>query len=1088
MNKSTNPLKLFCALLAGLMMSVSAFAQTKPVTITVFDETGPLPGASIMVKGTTTGTMTDLDGNAVLDLKQGDVLEVSFIGYHTTEATVGSGDKLQVVLKEDTTLLDETIVVGYGVQKKETLTGAVSQIRTDDITNTKSPDALLSLQGKVPGLLIRDMGGKPGSFSTQLSLRGYGGSPMIVVDGVVRSQTMTRKSSGYAMSAKQVEEYTDISVLQEINPEDIESVSVLKDASAAIYGLGASNGVILITTKKGQSQTPSVSLTTSVRLTQPVTNHNVEDWVSFMRWDNAMADVGRIPHRFTEEEIAGYAAGDPAYQYTNWYDEVMKTFAVNQMHNASIRGGTDKVNYYFGVGYMDDSSIMKSEAYAYNRWNINGSVTANLTDNLKMTYTTSMRISNQNTPGNPDADWNMQYHIYATDPRIGVHPIKSVNPETGEIEYDLTHWSAGNENMNVVAMLDPESTGISKNISRTFNNTVDLQYTAPWLPGLTLQLSGAYDYSTGKFRSLVLQYDTYDYKTNTYAATSRAENEYSELYTDNQRLYGRFQANYNKRFGKHNIGATLAAEVTKNDRARIQGSRKYGNTTADSFYTHDILDQGLATTADNSGVRNSSASAGYIGRVTYDYAGKYLAEVMARVDGSYMYAPGYRWGVFPAYSLGWRISEENFFKQALPFINNLKFRWSDGFTGMTQGSAYAYIAGYTSSGSYIFSDGITTPAWNSTTVENTLLSWAKVRMMDFGIDWEMWHGKFGGTFDWFKRVVDGIAATRSVSLPDFYGVSLPQENLNVQENEGLELSLYTSGSVGQFNYRVTGSATYTRTRMTYIESENGKGYNSSMNYWKTSTLNRWSNARSASRYEWAGGQFTSLDYISNLGVLYDTNMTGSGNRDMVPGMYALVDRNGDGYITGDDMFYTWSDDNPPLQFGLTFSGNYKNLDFSLVFSGASLKSKSLGLSSYSGFGYLYQLPKMFTEDCWSVKNYGDDPWDPNTEWNSGYWPALARVRQVGNAHNVTYTSNQPYNFIDATYLRLKTIEVGYRFSPEFIRKIGIKSLRVYFNGGNLFTLCNKNLRFVDPESNDYGRAGGSFQINRSFSFGLNLNF
>lgn len=1087
MNKSTNPLKLFCAVLAGLMMSVSAFAQTKPVTITVFDETGPLPGASIMVKGTTTGTVTDLDGNAVLDLEQGDVLEVSFIGYNTAEATVGGGDRLQVVLKEDTTLLDETIVVGYGVQKKETLTGAVSQIRTDDITNTKSPDALLSLQGKVPGLLIRDTGGKPGAFNTELSLRGYG-APMIVVDGVVRSQTMVGKSRGYAMSAKQTQEYTDISVLQEINPEDIESVSVLKDASATIYGLGAANGVILITTKKGQSQTPSVSLSTSVRLTQPVTNHNVEDWVSFMRWDNAMSDVARLPHRFSDEEIAGYAAGDPAYQYTNWYDEVMKTFAVNQMHNASIRGGTDKINYYFGVGYSDDSSIMKSESYAYNRWNINGSVTANLTDNLKMTYTTSMRISNQNTPGNPDADWNMQYHIYATDPRIGVHPIKSVNPDTGEIEYDMTHWSAGNENMNVVAMLDSESTGISKNTSRTFNNTVDLQYTAPWLPGLTLSLSGAYDFSTGKFRSLVLQYDTYDFKTNTYAATSRVENEYSELYTDNQRLYGRFQANYNKRLGNHNIGATFAAEVTNNQRAQIQASRKYGTTAADSFYTHDILDQGLATTADNSGRRVSSATAGYIGRVTYDYAGKYLAEVMTRVDGSYMYAPGYRWGVFPAYSLGWRISEENFFKQALPFVNNLKFRWSDGFTGMTQGSAYAYIAGYSQSGEYIFSDGTTTPGFSSNTVENTLLSWAKVRMMDFGIDWEMWHGKFGGSFDWFKRIVDGIAATRTVSLPDFYGVSLPQENLNVMENEGLELSLYTSGSIGQFNYRVTGSATYTRSRDTYIESENGKGYNSSMSYWKTATLNRWDNARSASRYEWAGGQFTSLDYISNLGVLYDSNRTGSGNRDMVPGMYNLVDRNGDGYITGDDVFYTWSDANPPLQFGLTFTGNYKNLDFSLVFSGASLKSKSLGLSSYAGFGYLYQLPKMYTKDCWSVKNYGDDPWDPNTEWNSGYWPALARVSQVGGSHNVTYTSNQPYNFIDATYLRLKSIEVGYRFSPEFIRKIGIKSLRVYFNGGNLFTLCNKNLRFVDPESQDHGRQGGSFQINRSFTFGLNLNF
>lgn len=1076
-------LKLLCAFLLSVVLSVSALAQTKSVTITVFDDTGPLPGASIMVKGTTTGTMTDMEGNAVLEgLKEGDILEVSYIGYTTSEATVGRGDKLQVVLKEDTTLLDETIVVGYGVQKKETLTGAVSQIRTDDITNTKSPDALLSLQGKVPGLLIRDTGGKPGSFSTELSLRGYG-TPMIVVDGVVRSQTMTRKQTGYAMSAKSVETYNDISVLQEINPEDIESVSVLKDASATIYGLGASNGVILITTKKGRDMTPSVSVTTSVRLTQPVTNHNVEDWVSFMRWDNAMSDVARLSHRFSDEEILAYEAGDPAYNYTNWYDEVMKTFAVNQMHNASIRGGTDKISYYFGVGYMDDSSIMKSDAYAYNRWNINGNVTANLGKNLKLTYTTSMRISDQNTPGNPDADWNMQYHIYATDPRIGVHPI---DPATGETDY--THYSAGNENMNVVAMLDPATSGIAKTTGRTFNNTVDLSYTAPWMPGLTLQVSGAYDFSTNKSRTLVLQYDTYDYKTDTYAATSRVENEYSELWTDNQRLYGRAQANYNKKFGNHSLGVTLAAEITNNQRATVQGSRKYGTSTNDSFYTHDILDQGLATTADNSGSRYSSATAGYIGRVTYDYKGKYLAEVIGRVDGSYVYAPGHRWGFFPAYSLGWRISEENFFKEALPFINNLKFRWSDGMTGQVQGSAYAYIAGYTSSGSYIFADGTTTPAWNSTTVENTLLTWAKVRMQDFGIDWEMWHGKFGGSFDWFRREINGLAATRTVSLPDFYGVSLPQENLNVRENQGLELSLYTSGSIGQFNYRVTGTATYTRERMTYIESENGKGYNSSMKYWKSSTLNRWSNARSASRYEWAGGQFTSLDYISNLGILYDTNRTGSGNRDMVPGMYALVDRNGDGYITGDDVFYTWSDANPPLQFGLTFSGNYKNFDFSLVFSGASLKSKSLGLSSYAGFGYLYQLPKMYTKDCWSVANYGDDPWDPNTEWNTGYWPALVRVTGPGNSHNVTYTSNQPYNFIDATYLRLKTIEVGYRFSPEFLRKIGLKSLRVYFNGGNLFTLCNKNLTFVDPESVDHGRQGGTFQINRSFTFGLNLNF
>ncbi len=222
-------------------------------------------------------------------------------------------------------------------------------------------------------------------------------------------------------------------------------------------------------------------------------------------------------------------------------------------------------------------------------------------------------------------------------------------------------------------------------------------------------------------------------------------------------------------------------------------------------------------------------------------------------------------------------------------------------------------------------------------------------------------------------------------------------------------------------------------------------------------------------------------------MLYDTNGSGEGNRALVPGMYKIEDRNGNGYIDGEDVYYTWGSSMPPLQFGLTIGGSWKNLDFNLIFSGAAMKNKSVSLSGFAGTGYLYFMPSQYT-DSYHVATYGDDPWDPATQWIEGYWPALARVNQTGAAHNATYTNNQPYNYINATYVRLKTVELGYRVSPKFLKKVGIKSARVFFNGGNLLTFCNKLLKYVDPEATDNGRQGGDFPINRTYTFGFNLNF
>lgn len=1080
--RKSNMLRRVTAAVLGLLLGASALlAQTIKVTGTVTDaQNEPIIGASVMQKGTTVGTATDLDGNFELSVQEGAVLEFKSIGFETR--TLKAAPQMKVTLVEDSEMLNETVVVGYGVQKRESLTSSISQIRSEDIASTKSPDAVTALQGKIPGLMITQNTGKPGDFANTINLRGFG-TPMVVVDGVVRSSTKTKRQmyfkgmEAWGFSESGITYDNDLSVLNELNPEDIESISVLKDASATIYGLGAENGVILITTKKGKIRKPSVNVSAMLNLSQPVTPREVESWTSFMKWENAMSDVSQMGHRFSDEVIAAYENGDPNYVYTDWYGSIYKKFAVNQQYNVSLTGGNETVDYYIGGNFTNDNSIMRASNYGYDRYSFNANIGIHLTKDLSARYSTSFRQSTNRSPGSYDAEFNLLYYVYSSNPMVGIHPKD--NP---------SHYSNVEEQMNPAAILDQDVSGYYRIDNKSFNNNLELTYEVPFLKGLRFTANGAFDFDRNKWSILIKQYPLYNYETDVVEGWFREETQYGENWSDRRRLYGRAQALYDHRFGAHNISAMLGAELTDLLTSSIGADRFYGTDADNWLYTHDTIDQGLKSRSSNKGTRSDSRSAGYIGRINYNYAGKYLVEVMGRYDGSYWYKKGKRWSFFPSYSLGWRLSEEKFFKDLMPAVNNLKFRWSDGYTGANQGSPYDYVTGYKSSGSWVFSDGKTTTGYANDTVESSILTWAKVRLMDFGVDWELWNGKFGGTFDWYRREVIGTAARRTVDIPDFYSVDLPYENLNRYENQGLELTLYHRNSIGAFSYRVQGNVTFTRSRQTYIESEATKKYTSSMDYWRNYSLNRWSGYFGGSRYEWAGGQFTSLQDATSSQVLYDMSSSGAGNRAIVPGMYKLVDRNGNGYIDSGDVFYTWGTGASPLQYGLLLSGSYKNFDFSMMFNGASLRYKSYMMGGYSSFGKLNYLPSQYT-DSYHVAHYGDDPWDPETQWVAGYWPALARVAQSGQSHNATYTSAQPYNNINATYLRLKSLEVGYRFAPEFLRKAGIKSARVFFNGGNLFTICNPLLKYIDPESSDSsGSAGGYYQINRTYNFGFNLTF
>ena len=1057
--------KLLTVCLLAILYVTSAFAQ-QSVTVTVRDDVGPIPGAGILVKGTTTGETTDIDGIAKFSsLKDTDVLVISFIGYRTVEVTVGTKAQINVTLEVDSEQLEETVVVGYGTQKKASLTSAITNVKAEDITSTKQTNLISSLQGKVAGLQIRQQSGRPGSFDSALSLRGFG-EPLVIIDGVARKERAREGSMGWWDNENAA------SALAMLNPEDIESISVLKDASAAIYGLEAANGVILVTTKKGNVGKPSVNYSNNFAFAVPTAFPKAVDIVTNMHLENEMNINSRKAPKYSDEIIQYYVNGDEGYVDTDWLDVIMDDYAFNMTHNLSVRGGTQQTQYYLSANITEDNSILSMPDVMNNtRMNFTGNVTTKLTNELQVMYQAALMHSLT------DGIWannNQNLFYYALLADRTIPPYVKDNP---------SHYTdCSTEPRNPLSLIDRSVVGYSDRYTLTFRNNLEVKYEPKWLKGLTLSANGAYDFNNYRTDELTRSFGLYDYWTDVLKKNNADTDQYQEQWNTRSKLYGRVQANFNRRFGDHNVGATLAAEMTKNQSHDLTGTRKYNG-----FYTHDIINQGVAATQTNSGSRSENATAGYVFRASYDYKGKYLVDFSGRYDGTYVYAPGYRWGFFPAYSLGYRVSEEPWFKNAMPWFNNLKFRWSDGKMGSVQGSAYQWLLGYTTSGSFIFNDGQNTTGYANNSVAQTLLSWADVRSMDFGVDWDMWRGKFGGSIDWFWRRTSGISAQSTNTVPDFYGLSLPNQNLNKSENVGIDLQLSHQNNIGEFWYRVAASATFSRYRMTYRETDKTAIYTSSQDYWQNYTTGRWSNARAGNRYEWEDGtQFKNWSEINAHPVMHKQS---NGHYDLLPGMYKIKDRNGDGVITNADRYYNWGEGNAPFQFGLILSGRYKGFDLNLSFAGATLVNKNVSLSGGYGYGFFGTFYEQYMDHYKLADGY-TDPFDPNSVWEEGFYPAIAKATSAydGNS-NATYRIAQPYNYINGTYLRLKSAELGFTLPSKWTNAIKIKSLRIYVSGTNLFTICNKILRPYDPERNEGAYLGvGGYPLMRTYSFGLNLNF
>ena len=1056
-------LVIFCTLGAGL----NASAQTRTISGKVLDPGGqPVIGAAVLEPGTTNGATTDLDGNFSLRVAPGTSLEVSCIGYTTVR--VKAEDGMTVTLEEDSEMLEETIVVGYGTQRKASLTSAISNIRNEELTATKQNDVLAALQGKVPGLLIRQRTGDAGDFNTDLKLRGYD-EPLVIVDGLVRTapRRSQENNTSYSNSSS--------AVLAQLNPEDIESISVLKDASAAIYGMGAENGVILVTTKQGAVGAPTVKYSNRFSFGVPTSLPDEVDILTWFKEANDMrANVGKEP-MYSQEIINHYLNGDEGWTDNRWYSQFYKKFAFQQNHQLSVNGGNNQTQYYLSGSYNDDRGILNGPDLGYRSFSFQGNVTTNVTKDLKVVFQSSMTWNDRtSTPQNAAQNFYTR----------GLYSERYI---PWNVPGNPTHWAynPGNESRNAIGALNGAN-GYDKTQQSSFTNSLTATYTAPFLKGLKFQAQASYDFQTRQSRQLTLAFPLYDWQTDELLSYNKDSNALTERWDKRQTLYGKLQANYSASFGLHSVGAMLAAEATMGWASEIRGDREYGE-----FYTHDILNQAIESTAENRGTRSSTAKAGYIARVNYEYDGKYMAEVMARYDGSNFYAPGYRWAFFPSYSVAWRVSEEKFFKNLLPFVTNLKLRWSDGISGSNQGSAYGYLLGYTQTGNnYMFNDNAPVMGYNSTQVAQTLVSWTRTYMRDFGFDWEINKGLIGGSIDWFWRTQTGKQAQPSATVPDMYGINLPYLNLDATQNVGIDLELSHRMRFKDFSYRVTATATFTRERDTYQEAERSAIYTSAQNYFEKHTEGRWDNALEGKYYEWNGrGQFVSWSDIFDYPVLYSTSSKNSNMTAMLPGMYKIEDRNGDGVITAEDRYYSWKEGNPPLQFGLMIFLEWKDFDLSATFNGAALSHKNMQLSGGMGYGHSKTLFVNHLDHYRLAEGY-DDPRDPQSVWVPGYWPALAPATGAEDAtSNATYRYTQPYSWVDNSFFRLKSLEIGYNIPKSLLGKVHVKSARVHFSATNLLTFCNPIVKVWDPETYQSSRRGASgAPLLKTYVFGLSISF
>lgn len=1034
-------MKKFYIVLLLACLSFSAKAQDKiRVVGSVVDENSQaLIGASIMIKGQNTGVPSDIDGKFEIEVNPNSTLVISSLGYITQE--IKAQKSIRVQLLPDNTFLESVVVVGYGTQKKGSTTGAVVGINGDNMIKTKSENPQNMLTGRVPGVRVWQKSAEPGSYSNDLDIRGLG-APLVVIDGVPRS----------------TEDF------QRLNPTDIENVSVLKDASAAIYGVRGGNGVILVTTKRGSESAAKVNYNGSYTFQVPSTMPKLASAVDAMTLYNEMsmnrADGGGSL-TYSKEVIDQYINGTK--QSADWNSLVFSNWSPQTQHDLSISGGTNKIQYYVSMGYLYQEGFFRSKDLNYSKYNLRSNIGVELIKGLKF----ELNIS-------------------------GYSDYKQ-SPDSDAVSLIRNHWKQGVlfpayiDNMlnyegldlmqNTVAMMTREISGYNDFKKQQLQSSASLEYDfgtlTDVLKGLKIKALASCDFQSDYNEAFRKSYKLYAKNPLKEGYDSKAfpdhEDRLTKAYYQKKQLLAQAILSYDNKFDKHSVGATLGYELQKRD-----GDNFYalGDLAFSSPYLTALKDN-IASTylgIDKSGgAFYELAYQAVIGRLNYGYDDRYLIEGQFRYDGSSKFAPGHQWGFFPSVSAAWRISQEPFFKDisALSFINQLKIRASYGSLGDDSGLNYEWISGYKypgqgNNGENGYNNAYA-PGWlinkefvfgvDTYPLPNTNITWLTSKTFNIGLDFQAWNGKLGFTIDYFERSRSGVFGQKSSALPTVVGSSAPVENLNSDRNIGLEFELSHKNRVGELNYGITAMMTVTRKQnlLAYGQGPYGNSYD------------RWRNDNLTNRYQGVQFGYESMGRYQNWDDIWSYNIYKE--NDTLPGDYKYLDWNGDGEITSLDEHPYAYDQTPWLNYSLSFNCDWRGFDFSMLWQGTAMGSYMYDEPLYSIWGSNGGGALDLFMDRWHPQGSYTDVYDQSLKWIPGHYAFTGH-----SPHK-----NSQFNRVSTAYLRLKSIEIGYTFSK----------LRVYLNAYNPLTITG--VKYVDPEhpDSDYGRM---YPLNKTYSIGLMINF